>query len=115
MTDTTSKVPSQNIAWWIISLAISVICCAILFVVFASYLMGIKDNLYALKLRMDMAEQQDNHMSNDIDYIRHHMAPQQIQIMPAQGAPAVTPEAAVGAAHSVAPTLQPSPMPNKQP
>ena len=77
----------QNVSWWIISLAISIVCSAIMFVVFASYVVNVKEVVAINKVRLDMAEQRLGYLSNEVDILRHRTTVQQIQIMPPAGTP----------------------------
>ena len=55
--------------WWITSLAISVVCCAVLFVIFAGYVVSIKEDLSMARLRGDMAEQRLNLVNTQIEML----------------------------------------------
>jgi len=71
-----------NMSWWIISLAISVVCCAILFVVFAGYLVDIKEGISTSKMRLDLVDQRLNEMNADLENARRRSTVQQIQVIP---------------------------------
>ena len=97
---------TQNMAWWIISLAISVVCCAILFVLFANSLMNIKIDSVGTKDRVERAEQDISILKAQVDILRHRNSVQQIQILPPPGsapangvgaAPGQIPDGVVGA------------------
>ncbi len=73
----------QNTLWWITSLAISVVCCAVLFVVFASYLFDIKESVAILKDRYDIVSHRMDMMNMEVENLRRRNTVQQIQILPA--------------------------------
>jgi hypothetical protein len=73
----------QALNGWISSLAISVVCCAILFVVFAGYLIDIKDADTVTRVRLETIEQRLNIMTNEVDDVYHRANIQQIQLIPA--------------------------------
>lgn len=76
-----SKTPATQ--QWIISLATSVVCCAVLFVIFASFLLGVKENIALEKMHIDMQDQRISELKSDLDVVRRHNAVQQIQMIPA--------------------------------
>jgi hypothetical protein len=104
--DTVENRNTQNISWWITSLAISVICCAILFIIFAGYLMDIKSNLSENRLRIDIAERRASEFSTEIDSLRRRTTVQQIQVVPS-GMPVQLPVSVLPAASDPATTAQP--------
>jgi len=65
------KTPSQATIQWIISLAISVICCAVLFIVFAGYLLDVHNSVSLNTIRLEVLQERQNQLSSEIDYIRH--------------------------------------------
>ena len=79
-------VGNSNVSWWIISLAISVVCCAIIFVVFAGFVVGVIENMAEMKGRFAILDQRVNDMSASIETLRTRSAIQQIQILPATAA-----------------------------
>ncbi|HUY68424.1 MAG TPA: hypothetical protein VMV79_03895 [Alphaproteobacteria bacterium] len=97
---------NPNVAWWISSLAISVVCCAILFVVFASYLVDINKGMAVLTattdVRLQALEDRQNQLSADLENMRRRSV-QQIQIVPANA-----PQAAPPAAKAPAPAPLPA-------
>lgn len=108
-----AKADHSNTYWWITSLAISVVCCAILFVVFAGYLFQVKEDVAVAKVRSDITESRINEMALEIQILNRRSTVQQIQIIPAAGAQgqtgAETPDAAAAAV-----TSTPAPAPNPQ-
>lgn len=89
-----SKLAHTHTYWWITSLATSVTCCSILFVVFASYIFQIKEDLAVAKVRFDITESRLNEVSIDLQMLNHRSMVQQIQIIPAPGAPPSSPTTA---------------------
>lgn len=81
MSNDSSQAPS-NTAWWITSLAISVVCCAVLFVVFAGYLFGFREKLLVVETKLSMMEQRNAQLVMEIDNISRRAHVQQIQIIP---------------------------------
>ena len=73
---------SKNQSWWISSLAISVVCCAILFVLFAGYLVDLDKTIAVMNVRIDMLEQRQNRTDGDMEGLRRRTAVQQIQVVP---------------------------------
>jgi hypothetical protein len=110
-----TKTAQSNTYWWITSLAISVVCCAILFVVFASYLFQMKEDLAVQKVHSDITESRLNEITLEIQILNRRSTVQQIQIIPANGqsgaAEPVSPDAAAAAAAAAA-GAPPAPMPN---
>ncbi len=58
------------IGQWITSLAISVICCAILFVVFAGYMVGLYEKTNLLEARADIMRENYSNLSSEIMFMR---------------------------------------------
>ncbi len=115
----TSNSSKQNTAWWISSLAISVVCCAVLFVIFASYLVDVKENMATTKMRFDTLDQRINLMSTEMENLYRRTSVQQIQVIPSSTPvqlpvsvmPAVTPSTQPAAAPVPAPSPVPVPVP----
>lgn len=61
---------SQFIGQWITSLAISVICCAILFVVFAGYIVQLHDKANMAGVRIEVLQEKYNQVVADIAALR---------------------------------------------
>lgn len=70
---------------WIISLAISVICCASLFVVMAFYITDQHTTLSNVSLRMDLLQQRQDRLANDLDVLRQRVSP---KVMTTESVPA---------------------------
>ncbi len=64
------SMPNHAITQWITSLAISVICCAILFIVFAGYIVRIHDETNLLSLRVELLKERHDSMSHEISILR---------------------------------------------
>lgn len=89
-----------NTTWWITSLAISVVCCAILFVVFAGYLFGFREKLLVVETKLSMMEQRNAQLNMEIDNLSRRAHVQQIQIIP--------PGVAASSAQNPQPNSQPA-------
>lgn len=100
-----SNASKQNTAWWISSLAISVVCCAILFVVFASYLVDVKEDLALTRMRFDMVDQRLSTLTSEMENLYRRTSVQQIQVIPSNS-PVQLPL-------SVLPSPTPTPAPAK--
>jgi hypothetical protein len=86
---------SKNTIWWIISIATSVVCCSILFVLFASYLVDVKADIQDNTMRIHaMEERQDRILTNIEILSKRGVAPGVPQPGAAILAPAPTSEAA---------------------
>ncbi|MDD2325220.1 MAG: hypothetical protein PHW63_04345 [Alphaproteobacteria bacterium] len=87
---------TQIIAQWITSLAISVICCAILFIVFAGYIVKLQESNNLLTVKIEYLEERYKTLADEV--ARVHRAPQIVQIM-------ARPPVSVGEAPMAVPTL----------
>jgi hypothetical protein len=85
---------NQTIMWWISSLASSVVCCAVLFVVFAGYFVEVKQNIEASKVQLDTIDQRLTVMTAEMEAMRRHM-PVSASVAPASPAPAAAAPIAV--------------------
>jgi hypothetical protein len=57
----------QNTVWWITSIAISVVCCSVLFILFASYVAEIKNDIRETSLRINSIEQREDAILTDVE------------------------------------------------
>lgn len=89
----------QTVSWWITSLAISVACCAILFVIFANYLNDIKTQLAAQNTQLEQMSEHQDKLLNEIKSLHASMTVK----TPTESANSVTP-IATHPADSVAPS-----------
>ncbi len=64
---------SQAIAWWIASIAMSVLCCSILFVLFAGYIVDIKQTIENATSRIEVIKDREDRILNEIENIRRHV------------------------------------------
>jgi len=88
------------ISQWIVSLAISVICCAILFVIFASYIFDLNEKVAMSNAQLSALQESTNLVLNELKQIRAGVpttvpveAAQQnlvVEPQPAETAPAVS-------------------------
>jgi hypothetical protein len=74
---------AKTVSSWIVSLAISVLCCAVLFVVFAQYVVDIKRNIAAENQRLEIMTIQQDELLAQIKSLH--------KIMAASIAPVATP------------------------
>jgi type IV secretory pathway VirJ component len=72
----------QNTLWWIASIATSVLCCAALFVLFASYLMDVKTGIKENNERISIIEDREDRILTEIGLIRKHAVFQSTQQTP---------------------------------
>ncbi len=85
---------SQIIAQWIASIAVSVICCAILFVVFAGYIVDLKDAVNLMSFRLEVAQENQVQLLSEIKSLRKALEAQNVVPSPspsAQAAPEMPP------------------------
>ncbi len=90
----------QLIAQWITSLAISVICCAVLFVVFAGYIVDLHSAINLATVRLEVVQEKDRHLMSEIAMLKRYL-PQ----------PPSLAAAAPGPEQSIAPPEAPVPEP----
>lgn len=79
---------AQIVAQWITSLAISVVCCAVLFIVFAGYIVDLHDTTNLLTVKLEVLQERHNQLASELTLIKR---PTVVQIT---GAPAQAPAAA---------------------
>jgi hypothetical protein len=79
---------NDNMTWWISSLSICVVCCALLFVVFASYIFDLKTSFASANLQIEMLSQRQRELINTVESIQRRNLVQQIQIISAAPAAA---------------------------
>ncbi len=90
---------SQNIFWWIASIAVSVLCCAVLFVLFAVYLCDVKTSIKNNEDNIAIIQQREERILGEIELIRKHIQSDQATTgQAADPAATVTPEASAGSA-----------------
>lgn len=80
---------STSTLQWIISLAISVICCASLFVVMAFYITDQHVTISNVALRMDLLQQRQDRLTNEIETMKRS-APPRTQSLSDTATPAAT-------------------------
>ncbi|MDR3448341.1 MAG: hypothetical protein P4M15_01080 [Alphaproteobacteria bacterium] len=69
---TPEEAKNQQTLWWITSIAISVVCCSVLFILFASYLVEIKNDLRDNDLRINTVEEREDRILSEIQLLRTH-------------------------------------------
>jgi hypothetical protein len=69
--NTTNKaLQTQIVAQWITSLAISVVCCAVLFIVFAGYIVELHDTTNLLTVKLEVLQERHNHLVSEVGMIK---------------------------------------------
>lgn len=101
MSDTNDK--SNAFYMWIPSLAVSIVCCSVLFVVFADYLSDIKETMASNTARLEMLDRRTNQIRMDMSVLAKRLPPPPAgqaaaveapaPAVPAETAPVVTPPA----------------------
>lgn len=109
MENSTERNP-QSISWWITSLAISIACCAVLFVIFAGYLSDIKKQLSAENEQLMQVSAHQDRLLVEIQAMQHSITPSQppapaMVVVPAAPAVAVEPPAMTPPTGTTAPTV----------
>lgn len=61
---------SQFIGQWITSLAISVVCCAVLFVLFAGYMVRLQDRASSSEIRIELMQEKYTQLVSEMQSIR---------------------------------------------
>ena|ERR1700722_2325559 len=85
-----SPEPKQtNTISWITSLAITVTCCAVQFVLFAGFIFDLKESIGILRIRSDLMNERIKETDVELENLRHHALVQQIQILPPPNGAAV--------------------------
>jgi hypothetical protein len=88
----------KNAFWWITSIAISVLCCSILFVLFASYLVDLKADIRDDMIHINTIEARQAEVLTQIEMLSKRLPPPQTQTAVApttDAAPVETPTAPV--------------------
>lgn len=86
-----SKNTQNNTSMWITSLAISITCCAILFVVFAGYLTDIKQNIASGNARIEQMAANQDALLLEIQALNRALATAKQIETPAASAPTAEP------------------------
>ncbi len=114
----------QSISWWITSLAISIACCAVLFVIFAGYLTSIKREISAENMQLEQMAVHQETLLVELRALQHSLgqptpsatvaapttapvAPPAVQppAMPTVEEPSITPPAVTAPTGTTAPTV----------
>ena len=90
-TEVSAKV--QIAIWWITSIAVSVLCCSVLFVLFAGYLVTVKQSVELTQSRVETIEKREITILEEIEMLRKHVTvqPPVTVAAPAVEAPAAIP------------------------
>ncbi|MFA5040396.1 MAG: hypothetical protein WC464_02020 [Bdellovibrionales bacterium] len=85
--------------WWITSIAVSVLCCSILFVLFASHLVDVREMVQDTSARIDIISAREDRILAELELIRKHAIFPSMQptaavkaVPPAVASPAVATE-----------------------
>jgi hypothetical protein len=73
MAQDTSKKHRQETMSWIVVLAIAITLCAILFIVFATYLSNINKNVGVTNTRLAVMEENETQLIKEIQTLRHNL------------------------------------------
>lgn len=60
----------QLVSQWITSLAIAVVCCSVLFIVFAGYIVQLHETANLLTVRIEMMRDRQNHLESEMAQLR---------------------------------------------
>jgi len=107
-TEVSAKI--QVAIWWITSIAVSVLCCSVLFVLFASYLVDVKAAVKDSQTRIATVEERETRILEEIELLRKHVTVQP-PLTVQQPETSAAPTAAVPAAPVVAPAVPAVPTP----
>jgi hypothetical protein len=66
----TETTKTQVIFWWIASIAASVLCCSVLFLLFAQYIVDIKSTMQDASARIDIIRDREDRILYEIDMLR---------------------------------------------
>ncbi|HAX92320.1 MAG TPA: hypothetical protein DCY07_09025 [Rhodospirillaceae bacterium] len=104
--DSEKGMQGHMVAQWITSLAVSIICCAVLFIIFAGYIVQLHDETNLLSLKVSLLDDRNGRLAAEIDFLRrgpsvqiNTIAPQSVSVSPAEnlvndGTAATTPASA---------------------
>lgn len=56
---------------WVVSLAISIVCCAVLFIVFAGYIFDLNSKTAFVQVRLEAMQDRQIQLANEVDILRH--------------------------------------------
>lgn len=102
----TESVKPQNVFWWIASIAVSVLCCAVLFVLFACYLCEVKDSIKSNEENLALIQQREDRILAEIEMLRKNVQPAQAQSADPSAAPSPDTSATGGSAPAPAGAAQ---------
>lgn len=90
---TNKSLQAQIIAQWITSLAISVVCCAVLFIVFAGYIVELHDTTNLLSVKLEVLQERHNQLTSEVTLMKR---PTVVQITNGQAKTELAPIAGEG-------------------
>lgn len=68
--NTNKSLQAQIVAQWITSLAISVVCCAVLFIVFAGYIVELHDTTNLLAVKLEVLQERHNQLNSELTLMK---------------------------------------------
>ncbi len=92
----------QSLLWWVSSIAVSVLCCSTLFIVFASYMVDIKATVQNNDARIASIEAREDKILFELDALQKRIAP-----LPPAAPVAVLPATPVTPPTDTAPVITP--------
>jgi hypothetical protein len=110
--DTNEPKNAGNVSWWITSLAISVTCCAVLFVIFANYFVTINKSLADANIRLTAMEADESQLLVEVQSLHHVITANATAASAPAAAPAMmapAPAAVMAPAPTMAPAATPAP------
>ena len=106
----------QVAIWWITSIAVSVLCCSILFVLFASYLVEVKEAGEENQVRIKTVEERESRILEEIELLRKHVVVQAPAAVTSSGIPvSASPPASIVIPPALVPSVTIAPAPPEQP
>lgn len=84
--------PKTDILAWIASVAVSVLSCSVIFVIFASYITDIKRDVNDVKIHVSLIDKQQQQTVSEIEFLQKRMLVQE-KAQEKTAMPTVTPDA----------------------
>ena len=106
---TNKALQTQIVAQWITSLAISVVCCAVLFIVFAGYIVELHDTTNLLTVKLEVLQERHNQLNSEVTLIKRPTVVQINNAQPQQQQQQTAPDAAPVPPSPNAPNTPPAP------
>lgn len=77
----------QIVAQWITSIAISVICCAVLFIVFAGYIVDLNSAINLVSVRLEVAQEKYANLYSEVETLKKTLVLQAEGVTPGPASP----------------------------